>query len=93
MVVGPSQGDKVKPLLNRLPQEETILIYSSWNGYYMREEQVRANAMYKEFREMFHNVVDIHTSGHVDRDAIKKVIGMMHPKEVICIHKEADARL
>jgi metallo-beta-lactamase family protein len=37
--------------------------------------------------------VDIHTSGHVDRDAIKKVIGMMHPKEVICIHKEADARL
>ena len=93
MVVGPSQGDKVKPLLNRLPQEETILIYSSWNGYYMREEQVRANAKYKEFREMFHNVVDIHTSGHVDRDAIKKVIGMMHPKEVICIHKEADARL
>lgn len=93
MVVGPSRGDKVKALLNRLPQEETILIYSSWNGYYMREEQVRANANYKEFREMFHNVVDIHTSGHVDRDAIKKVIGMMHPKEVICIHKEADARL
>ena len=32
MVVGPSHGDKVKALLNRLPQEETILIYSSWNG-------------------------------------------------------------
>ena len=67
--------------------------YSSWDGYYKIPEQVNANPKYKEFREMFHNVVDIHTSGHADRQTIKRVIECVNPKEVICIHKEADAKL
>lgn len=58
-----------------------------------KPEQVKANPKYKVFREMFHNVVDIHTSGHADRATIKKVIEIINPKEVICIHKEADAEL
>ena len=91
MVVGTSQMERVKGLLDKLPQEETLLIYSSWDGYYKDPEQVKANPKYKEFREMFHNVVDIHTSGHADRQTIKKVIKTVKPKEVICIHKEADA--
>ncbi len=95
MVVGTSQPlmDRVKDLLDKLPQEETLLIYSTWDGYYKDPEQVKANPKYKEFRDMFHNVVDIHTSGHADRQTIKKVIKTINPKEVICIHKEADAEL
>lgn len=93
MVVGTSQMDRVKVLLDKLPQEETLLIYSSWDGYYKDPEQVKANPKYKVFREMFHNVVNIHTSGHADRATIKKVIEIINPKEVICIHKEADAEL
>ena len=93
IVVGTSQADKVKKLLDRLSQEETLLIYSSWDGYYKNAEQVKANPKYKEFREMFHNVVDIHTSGHADKATIRKVIETVRPKEVICIHKEAGATL
>ena len=93
MVVGTSQMARVKGLLDKLPQEETLLIYSSWNGYYKDPEQVKANPKYKEFRDMFPNVVDIHTSGHADRHTIEKVIKTVQPKEVICIHKEADAEL
>lgn len=93
IVVGTSQADKVKKLLDRLSQEETLLIYSSWDGYYKNAEQVKANPKYKEFREMFHNVVDIHTSGHADKATIRKVIETVRPKEVICIHKEAGASL
>ena len=93
MVVGTSQMERVKGLLDKLPQEETLLIYSSWDGYYKDPEQVKANPKYKEFRDMFHNVVDIHTSGHADRQTIKKVIKTVNPKEVICIHKEADAKI
>lgn len=93
VVVGTSQADKVKKLLDRLSQEETLLIYSSWDGYYKNAEQVKANPKYKEFREMFHNVVDIHTSGHADKATIRKVIETVRPKEVICIHKEAGATL
>ena len=93
IVVGTSQADKVKKLLDKLPQEETLLIYSSWDGYYKNAEQVKANSKYKELREMFHNVVDIHTSGHADKATIRKVIETVRPKEVICIHKEAGTSL
>lgn len=93
MVVGVTRVDKVKEILGKLPQEETLLIYSSWDGYYKIPEQVRVNSKYKDLRDMFHNVVDIHTSGHADRATIKKVIETINPKEVICIHKEADAEL
>lgn len=93
MVVGTSQMERVKGLLDKLPLEETLLIYSSWDGYYKDPEQVKANPKYKEFRDMFHNVVDIHTSGHADRQTIEKVIKTVNPKGVICIHKEADANL
>ncbi len=93
MVVGTSQIERVGKLIQKLPQEETLLIYSSWDGYYKIPEQVQANSKYKEMRDMFHNVVDIHTSGHADRATIKKVIETINPNEVICIHKESDAEL
>lgn len=93
MVVGISRADRIKELLDKLPQEETLLIYSTWDGYYKNAEQVKADSKYKEFREMFHNVVDIHTSGHADKATIKKVIETVRPKEVICIHKKAGATL
>ena len=93
MVVGTSQMERVKGLLDKLPHEETLLIYSAWDGYYKDSEQVKVNPKYKEFRNIFQNVVDIHTSGHADRQTIEKVIKFVKPKEVICIHKEADAEL
>ena len=93
MVAGTSQIERIRELLGTLPQEDTLLIYSSWDGYYKIPEQINANPRYKEFREMFHNVVDIHTSGHADRQTIERVIKCVKPKEVICIHKEADAKL
>lgn len=93
MVVVTSQMKRVKGLLDKLPQEETLLIYSSWDGYYKDPEQVKVNPKYKEFRDMFYNVVDIHTSGHADRQTIEKVIKTVKPKEVVCIHKELDATL
>ncbi len=73
MVVGTSQINRISELLHKIPQEETLLIYSSWDGYYKDPEQIKANPRYKEFHTMFHNVVDIHTSGHADRQTIKKL--------------------
>lgn len=94
MVVGTSQKSRVEALIKRLPQEETLLIYSSWDGYYKDPEQVKVNPKYKEFREMFHNVVDIHTSGHADAETIAKVIKTVNPREgIIGIHKEANTSL
>ena len=94
LVTGVSKMADVESMCEHLPDNETILIYSSWDGYYKTPEQVKVNPMYKMFRDSFNNVVDIHTSGHADRDTIKKVIDIVNPKEeVIIIHKEADASL
>ena len=74
-----------------MPIEETLLIYSSWEGYYTIPEQIAANPNYKKFRELFFNVVDIHTSGHADKTTIRKVIDIVKPQETVFIHKEKGA--
>ena len=88
LVSGTSHISRVAEMLKELPIDETILIYSSWEGYYTIPEQAEANPDYKNFRELFSNVVDIHTSGHADKATIQKVIEIVKPKEVIGIHKE-----
>lgn len=93
MVTGVSKLVDVEQLCRQLPQDETLLIYSSWDGYYKNPDQVQQNPMYALFRKVFHNVVDIHTSGHADRKTIRQVIETVHPKEIICIHKEKDQSL
>ena len=94
MVVGTGQSERVYLMKSELPEEETLLIYSSWDGYYKDPEQVKVNPQYLMFRKQFHNVVDIHTSGHADRQAIKDVIETVNPKQaVICIHKDKDQTL
>ena len=94
LVVGVGQLGRVQMMCQELPEEETLLIYSSWDGYYKDPEQVKINPRYLMFREQFHNVVDIHTSGHADRQTITDVINIVNPKHgVICIHKEKDQTL
>ena len=92
--VNASQMERVQSALQRLNPSETLLIYSSWDGYYKDPEQVAVNPRYKQFREMFDNVVDLHTSGHSDRKTLARVINTIHPKEsIIGIHKEPDTSL
>ena len=93
LITGTSQILRIAELLKELPADETLLVYSTWDGYYKIPEQVLANPKHKLFRELFSNVVDIHTSGHADIATIKKVIEIVKPKEIICIHKEANAEL
>ncbi|MBR3021384.1 MAG: MBL fold metallo-hydrolase [Bacteroidaceae bacterium] len=89
MVVGTGVLELVQELYAKLPEEETLLIYSSWDGYYKDPEQVKVNPSYQVFRSLFHNVVNIHTAGHADRKTIEEVIKIVNPrKAVVCIHKE-----
>ena len=94
IAVGTGKLDDVRKTLPKLDPAETLLIYASWDGYYKDPEQVAANPKYKEFRELFSNVVDIHTSGHADRDALARVISLINPKEaIIGIHKDEGTSL
>ena len=93
-IASASQLGFVKQLLEGLDPTEVLLIYSAWDGYYKDPEQVKANPFYKQFRDAFNNVVDIHTSGHADRATIAKVITAINPKEsIIGIHKDPGTTL
>lgn len=93
LVSGASQLAFVGSLKKSLDPSEVLLIYSSWDGYYKDPAQVALNPRYKDFRDAFTNVVDIHTSGHADRKTVEKVVETVNAKEVIIIHKEKDAHL
>ena len=94
MVVGAGHGERVKEILQYFNPEETLLIYSAWDGYYQLPEQIEINPSYSQMRNLFKNVVDIHTSGHADRNTIEKVIKTINPREaIIGIHKEANTSL
>ena len=85
---------KVRSVLDQLNPAETLLIYSTWDGYYKDPEQVAINPRYKAFREMFDNVVNIHTSGHASQETLAQVITTINPKEsIIGIHKDPDTSL
>ena len=89
-----SQLACVKNICKGIDQSELLLIYSAWDGYYKDPEQVKANPRYKLFREAFDNVVDIHTSGHADRDTLARVITAINPREsIIGIHKDPGTTL
>lgn len=93
LVTGVGKLDEVELMRMQLPNSDTVFIYSSWDGYYKIPEQVEVNPMYKDFRDAFSNVVDIHTSGHADRETIRNVVEIVNADGLICIHKEADASL
>jgi len=93
LITGSNNQVDAEELCSYMDPSEVLLIYSSWDGYYNDPAQVALNPRYKEFRDAFPNVVDIHTSGHGDRKTIEKVIDIVKPKKVICIHKEARAEL
>lgn len=89
-----SQLTYVKNYCKGINPSEVLLIYSAWDGYYKDPEQAKANPFYKQFRDAFDNVVDIHTSGHADRETLAKVITAISPKNaIIGIHKDPGTSL
>ncbi|MBR3456022.1 MAG: MBL fold metallo-hydrolase [Bacteroidaceae bacterium] len=93
LISGASNLAFIQELCKDFNPSDVLLIYSSWDGYYKDPAQVALNPRYKSFREAFTNVIDIHTPGHADRKTIEKVIEVVKPKEVICIHKGPGAEL
>lgn len=93
MAISASSYRTARQMRDALDPSETLLIYSNWDGYYKIPEQVENSPAYSNFRKLFSNVVDIHTSGHADWRTLKRVIETIKPKEVIGIHKEKSASI
>jgi len=80
MIVRPSM---LKDLEYIKAIENGIFIYSMWDGY--KKEKTT-----KEFIDFLINKgmteKSIHTSGHADRDALKKMVEILKPKNLVPIH-------
>jgi len=91
MLIRGSKIEMVKELLERLPAEETLLIYSMWDGYINEKVENGDNLVqdYLSIWNLFGNKVKIHTSGHATAETLVKVCQLVNPKKaIIPIHSE-----
>ncbi len=83
----------VKALSDIYTDEEPILLYSMWDGYWRGTERQRIAGV-EAIRTLFkpENIIPMHTSGHADAPTLVEVCSMVSPKlAIIPIHKEQDA--
>jgi ribonuclease J len=94
MLIRSAKINQIKELLKQLPQEETLLIYSMWDGYINEKIKNGDNIMqgYLNIWNLFDNKEKIHTSGHATAETLTKVCQLVNPrKAIIPIHSEHSA--
>ena len=67
-----------------------LLVYSFWSGYKENEDMRHFLA---ECQAMGLEIVTLHTSGHADYEAIKKLVETVNPAQIIPIHTEAPEKM
>jgi ribonuclease J len=61
------------------------LIYSLWAGYKKKEGMA---SFLGEMSELGLELIDLHTSGHADEGAIRRLIEQLNPDEIVPVHTE-----
>lgn len=82
----------VKAMLDVYTDEDPILLYSMWDGYWKGTEEQRIPGV-EAIRSLFkpENIIPMHTSGHADIGSLTEVCQTVNPKlAIIPIHKEHD---
>lgn len=86
MMIHTGMGDYIDKLAKTRDLSGAVLVYSMWEGYK------------EDFREFLSNmerlgikVVDLHVSGHADGAAIKALIQMTDPDEIVYVHTNAES--
>ncbi|MDR0769166.1 MAG: MBL fold metallo-hydrolase [Dysgonamonadaceae bacterium] len=87
MLVRSKHFDRVKELLEQLPAEQTLLIYSMWSGYIKEGENQKSD--YAELYNLSEHKKELHTSGHASPETLAKVCNLVNPTTaIIPIHSE-----
>lgn len=75
----------LKSLSDKMPFENGILVYSFWSGY---RETGNMKYFLTECEKLGLEIVTLHTSGHADENALKRLIETVNPKVLMPIHTE-----
>ena len=76
----------IKKLLEKGLFDKTCLIYSMWDGYTLKEDKLKK--FIEKLKNMNIDIYYLHTSGHADKLAFKKLNELVNPKKTIIIHTE-----
>lgn len=69
--------------LNKIVTDKGNLIYSMWDGY---KKQPYTERFIDWLKSKNFTIIDIHTSGHADTIALKRMVGAIQPKYIVPIH-------
>ena len=86
MEVKESMLDDIKMLYSKGMIKKACFIYSMWDGYIEKEEKLKY--FINELEKMNIEFIELHTSGHADREAMKKINEIVNPDNTIIIHTE-----
>ncbi len=75
----------LKYLAGKMSFENGLLVYSFWNGY---RETASMRHFLTECEQLGLKIVTLHTSGHADEEALKRLIETVNPKVLLPIHTE-----
>lgn len=76
----------IKMLYKKGVLKNACLIYSMWDGYIKKEEKLQK--FIGELNNMNIDFIELHTSGHADLSAMKKLNECVNPNKTIIIHTE-----
>lgn len=74
----------IKMLYKKGLLKKACLIYSMWDGYIKKEDKLQT--LLKELKYMDIDFIELHTSGHADLEAMKKLNKYVEPNKTIIIH-------
>jgi len=86
MEIKESMLTDIKMLYNKGVLKNSCLIYSMWDGYIEKEDKLKR--FIDELKNMNIEFIQMHTSGHADLDAMKKLNEVVNPNYTIIIHTE-----
>ncbi len=85
MCVRNSMLGYLKSLSEKMSFEDGVLVYSFWSGYKDAEDM---KSFLRECEKLGLEIVTLHTSGHADKETLRKLIKTVNPKKLIPIHTE-----
>ena len=86
-LIRPSNAKNILDKYFPMSPDESLIIYSMWDGYIGKNEKVN-NKELIELLKPYNNIKRLHTSGHADVETLQKVEGIIKPKHIIPIHTE-----
>ena len=84
LLISTGMTEYLKKLAEKRDLSNAVLVYSLWSGY-----KEKMGAFLADVEKLGIRVVDLHVSGHADKEAIRAIISKTNPTEIRYVHTEA----